>query len=181
MAEEWKDVKGFEGIYQVSSLGRIKSFHRAKKFHCKEEHILNPTLVNTGYYQVTLYGNKKRRKCLVHALVAEAFLPNPEHLPYINHKDENRLNNAVDNLERCTVKYNNNYGTAMLRQMVTKGTPVSQYLVSGHLLATYASSGIASYFTGVKKHQIKDCLQGRCATGGGYVWRYADDLYPHTP
>ena len=115
MEEIWRDIAGFEGIYQVSNLGRIKSFQGWKRASCPKEFILKSTLANNGYCQVTLYKDTKRKKYLVHRLVAEAFIPNPDGLPHINHKDENPENNKADNLEWCTPLYNNKYGTARYR------------------------------------------------------------------
>ena len=108
MKEEWRDIKGYEGKYQVSSYGRIKSlnYNRTKK-----EKILNPCLTKKGYLIVDLYKNGRRKPCTVHKLVALHFIPNYDNLPQVNHKDENKSNNRVDNLEWCTSIYNNNYGT----------------------------------------------------------------------
>ena len=100
--EIWKDVKGYEGLYQVSNFGKVKSFKESAKFG-------NPYLINSGFHVVTLYlKDRTKRKFQVHRLVAETFIPNPENLPCVNHKDENKLNNCVSNLEWCTYQYNNN-------------------------------------------------------------------------
>lgn len=118
MLEIWKDIKGYEGLYQVSNLGRIKSLERTievktKHSTCRtiKERILKPEKCkSTQYLYVNLnkFGNVKH--CTVHRLVAEAFIPNPDNLPQINHLDENRSNNCADNLEWCTNKHNCNYG-----------------------------------------------------------------------
>ena len=115
MKEVWKDIKGYEGLYQVSNLGRIKSVDRIIKRkkngdYFQKGRILNLQIAKNGYYICKLsYQNKKPSKN-VHKLVAEAFISNPNNYPCINHKDENKLNNNVNNLEWCTCKYNNNYG-----------------------------------------------------------------------
>lgn len=115
--EEWKDIKGYEGIYQVSNLGKVKSLDRIIKYsNGKSNHtkgkILNGYDNSNGYWYVDLYGHdKKRRKKSVHILVAETFIDNPDNLPCVNHKDENTYNNKYYNLEWCTYKYNNNYGS----------------------------------------------------------------------
>ena len=101
--EEWKDIKGFEGLYQISNYGRIKSFYGKEK-------ILNGGTDRDGYKIIKLVKNKKYYPKKIHRLVAEAFLPNPYNLPEINHKDEIPCNNKVENLEWCTHKYNLNYG-----------------------------------------------------------------------
>ena len=105
MNEEWRDIEGYEGIYQISSYGRVRSF----KFN--KTRILKPGIDTAGYEQVDLYKDRKRDTRRVHRLVAEAFIYNPDNLPFINHKDECKTNNRVSNLEWCTSKYNCNYGT----------------------------------------------------------------------
>lgn len=99
--EEWKDVKGYEGHYKVSNLGRIKSF----KYYL-EGKLLKTQIDWDGYETISLTLNKKSKKYKVHRLVAQAFIPNPDNLLEINHKDKNKLNNNVKNLEWCTRKYN---------------------------------------------------------------------------
>lgn len=106
--EQWKPIVGYEGLYEVSSLGRIKSlnYHRAGK-----EKILKPEKERNGYLRVGLWKNGKQKMFYVHRLVGEAFIPNPEKLPEINHKNENKANNAVENIEWCDRRYNINFGT----------------------------------------------------------------------
>ena len=105
MQEIWKDVRGWEGLYQISNLGNVRTLHYKKPYLRK----LSKT--QRGYLVVNFFISKgKYKNYSVHRLVAEAFIPNPNNLPQINHKDENRLNNRVDNLEWCTNKYNCNYG-----------------------------------------------------------------------
>ena len=98
--EIWRDVIGFENLYLVSNLGNVYSIHSKKQLKLKD---------NKGYYNVTLFKNGKRYYKIVHRLVAEAFIPNPNNFKEINHKDENKINNNVDNLEWCDAKYNLNY------------------------------------------------------------------------
>ena len=105
MTEIWKDIKGYEGKYQISSHGRVRSLKNSK------ERILKPHKDTSGYKQVDLLKDGKRKTCSVHRLVANHFIPNPNNLPQVNHKDENKLNNNIENLEWCTQKYNCNYGT----------------------------------------------------------------------
>lgn len=124
--EVWKDVVGYEGFYQVSNLGQVKSMPRTVHAGFGTNHFanhLNGRLLKPGlqgkrnlkYYAVTLSKYGKVKRCLVHRLVAEAFISNPENLPVVNHKDENPLNNVADNLEWCSVYQNNNYGTRKQR------------------------------------------------------------------
>ena len=107
--EYWKSVVGYEGLYMVSNWGRVKSIKFGK------ERILKPVTNSSGYLLVGLYKNNIEKKYSVHRLVAEAFIPNPYNLPQVNHKDENKQNNVVSNLEWCTHEYNNTYGTRIER------------------------------------------------------------------
>ena len=117
MEEIWKPVIGYEGLYEVSNLGRVRSIDRLVKYsngqiHLHKGRMLSPGLVHKlGYLQVALCNNGKIKHKMVYRLVAEAFLPNPDNLPQVNHKDENPFNNCVENLEWCTIEYNINYGT----------------------------------------------------------------------
>ena len=104
--EEWRDIEGYEGLYQVSNLGRVKSLNYN---HTKSEKILKGIPDKDGYLRVALFKNG-RKDYMVHQLVAKMFIPNPNDLPVINHKDENKQNNTTENLEWCTIAYNNSYG-----------------------------------------------------------------------
>ena len=114
MTEIWKDIVGYEGLYQVSNLGnvkRLKGYKGRGKGYIVEEHLIQPSINSRGYQNVILCKNGKTKTFTMHRLVAIAFLDNSEKLPQVNHKDENKLNNCVDNLEWCDSQYNNNYGT----------------------------------------------------------------------
>lgn len=173
MEEIWKDIPGFEGLYQVSNLGRIKSFRKSNKFFGQKEHFLKPTPNTTGYGVVALYrGPKDKEKFLVHRLVAMAFIPNPNNFDSVNHLDENKSNNAAENLEWCTISYNNAYGTARIRGILTKSNPVRQLTIDGIHLATYNAISIASKITGFPQWGIKRCCQGKQEYANGYRWEY---------
>ena len=168
MQEIWKDVPEYEGLYQVSNFGRVKSFRESAKFKKPKELILKSSLINSGYAVVTLYKENSKRKFQIHRLVASVFLPNPLNLPCVNHKDENKLNNCVDNLEWCTYQYNNNYGTARIRAHYSKCEPIIQKTLDGYPLATYQSARIASELLKIKYNKLKNwCNIG---FGGGYRW-----------
>ena len=106
--EQFRNIEGYEGLYQVSNEGRVKSLNYRRS---GEERVLKPAKNNWNYLQVYLSKNKKYKWYKVHRLVAQAFIPNPENLPEVNHLDEDKTNNNVENLEWCTREYNNNYGT----------------------------------------------------------------------
>ena len=116
--EEWRDIKGYEGKYKISSYGKVKSLKH------KDEKLLKPSYDKDGYKQVILCDNGKDKKWFIHRLVAIHFLPNPNNLPQVNHKDEDKANNVVENLEWCTCKYNINYGTAKNKKAKSQGRQV---------------------------------------------------------
>lgn len=120
--EVWKDIPGYEGLYQVSNLGGVKSIKRpdAAGSRLLREKILKPTIGTRGYLNVGLRKDNMQKKIEVHRLVAMAFIPNPQNLPQVNHKDEDKVNNCVDNLEWCSRSYNVNYGTRNGRMTKTK-------------------------------------------------------------
>lgn len=124
MTEEiWRPIEGYEGLYEVSSYGRVRSldmYVRCKSYRLHKGKVLSPIINTNGYLFVGLQG----KRFSVHRLVAQAFIPNPQGLPQVNHIDENKSNNNVDNLEWCDAKYNNNYGTARIRgreTLINKG------------------------------------------------------------
>ena len=189
MREIWKDVKDFEGIYQISNLGNFKSVDRINihkdrwgnsiKYKIKgkpKRYSLN----NKGYCVIQLYKNGKTKHYLLYRLVAEAFIPNPNNLPEVNHKDENKLNNCIDNLHWCTRIYNNTYGIQSKegRRKTSKFRmkKVNQYNLKGELLMTFDGIRVAEEKTGINNRNICGCCKGKTKTAGGYVWRYADDI-----
>ena len=123
MIEEWRPIEGYEGLYEVSNTGRVRSVDRFY-YRLHKGKVLSPTKDRYGYLTVTLNCNGKSKTIKIHRLVAQAFLPNPDNLPQVNHKDEDKTNNNVDNLEWCTAKYNVNFGTRQERYrntMLEKG------------------------------------------------------------
>jgi hypothetical protein len=170
--EIWKDVVGYEGLYKVSSYGRIKSIPRNSTI--KEERILKAKKNHKGYYQAVLYKNGVRKHFQVHRLVAIAFIENNENLPQVNHKDENKDNNCVYNLEWCTNEYNNSYGTKNKRSGISQSKRVIGISTESGLIVEYDSLADATregYFYG---SAICRCCNGELKQYKRYKWYYLD-------
>ena len=169
--ETWKEIAGYEGIYEVSDLGRVKSLGNNKS---KKEKILKPLNNTRGYLQVMLCKDGHTKRLLVHRLVAKAFIPNPNNLETINHKDEDKTNNFVSNLEWMSIKDNTNYGTRNKRMAEALSKKVQMFDKStGELLATFPSTMEAGRKTGINQSHICSCCNGNRKSAGGFVWGYA--------
>ena len=163
--EEWKSAFGFYGTGEVSNNGLFKylNFNRTGK-----EHLLIPRLNNKGYQMVCLSKNGVARNYTVHKLVALAFIPNPNNLPEVNHKDENKLNNRADNLEWCSPTYNVNYGTVLQRKGIaykkgayTQRCKILAVYIDGVKLGEYNGYKEASEALGVSPEYISQIANGR--------------------
>lgn len=164
----WKQIEGASN-YFVSEKGEVKSIAKGK------ERILKPYKSTNRCYMVNIYyDDGSHRFRTVHRLVAEAFIPNPKKLPQINHKDENRANNSISNLEWCDGKYNSNYGTGHARQTMACSKPVIQYTPDKTFVAIYPSLIEAERQTGIRNSSISRVCQHKCVTTGGYIWEYAE-------
>lgn len=163
MNEIWKDVRGFEGLYQVSNLGNIKSSYTKK--------IRKPGNNGTGYYYVNLRKNNKSFNHYVHRLVAEAFLDNPNGYSCVNHKDENPSNNCIDNLEWCSYEYNNNYGNHR-KNLSKSGSKAIIQWKNGTKIREWESAKVAGLALGIQNQNIAKVLKGLRNTAGGYGWTY---------
>lgn len=170
--EIWKDIEGYEGLYQVSNLGRVKSLNYKRT---GKERILKAGKSGYGYLQVNLYKDGNREQPLVHRLVATAFLDNPDNLPEVNHKDEDKTNNCVENLEYCSRLYNMNYGTGSKRSAEKRSKPVFSVNKETGLIMYWESAKEAERCTGTNNGNIINCCQGRQKSAGGHYWFYADD------
>lgn len=174
MKEIWKPIEGYEGLYEVSNLGRVRSLPRATT----KGKVLKPRLTKFGYARVNLWRNGKSRLFLVHRLVAAAFISNPENKPQVNHIDENKANNCADNLEWCTNLENHNHGTINQRISATqtndpnKSKPVAMFSKCGDLLGIFPSMSEAERKTGICPQCISCCCNGKYKSAGGYIWKF---------
>lgn len=158
MKETWKAIVRYEGIYEVSDRGRVRSLKYGKA------KILTPWKTCDGYLAVKLYKDGKLKTVTVHRLVAEAFIPNPNNLETVNHKDEVKTNNDASNLEWMTRADNKRYSANKPVQMFDKST--------GELLAIYPSTIEAERVTGIAHESIVNCCNGKYKSAGGFVWRH---------
>ena len=190
MEEIWKDIEGYEGFYQVSNLGRVRSLERTIKrkstygglYHIKGQ--ILKLKQDKGYLRIGLRKNNILKYYSIHRLVAEAFIPNPNKLPCINHKDENKQNNYVNNLEWCTYQYNNNYGTRLDRVSQNNyfSKTILQYSKENTFIKEWKNTRIAiigNNFFGKEvnnfytvKRAIQSCCTGKKQTAYGFKWKY---------
>lgn len=179
--EEWRDIEGYEG-YQISSEGRVRSLDRCVVYKDGSKHfykgkILKFSINVFGYYQIGLCKNGVRKFHRVNRLVAKAFIPNPDNLPEVNHKDEDKTNNNVDNLEWCDRKYNMNYGTAIergsekLRNNHKLSKKVYQYTLDNQLVKVWDST-MECQRNGYHSGHISNCCRGILKQHKGYKWSY---------
>ena len=189
MKEIWKEIEGYPN-YQVSNMGRIKRLSTG--YYRRTEKILKPQLQNNGYLHIKLSQKDKTKCILVHRLVAQVFIPNPNNLPQVNHINEDKTDNRVENLEWCTQKYNINYGNGISKRVKTNkenGT----YKKIGEINSKIRSKSILQFSKdnsfirkwdcimdvqkelGYDNRQICSCLKNRQKTAKGFKWVYADD------
>lgn len=181
----WKEIKDTNGLYLVSDKGQI--------FSVKANRVIKSRKEKNGYYRIELNVDGKSHKELVHRLVAEAFIPNPNNYPIVNHKDENPANNCADNLEWCTPQYNVNYGNCKQKRIANReyiagwnhsqSKPVKQFDLEGNFIHEYGSCGMAATLTGLDARSISKCANGQLKQYAGYGWSYTDtysyDPHPH--
>ena len=166
--ELWKPIKNYEGLYEISNLGRLKSLgtfrHKGKIKSIRQD--------KDGYLIATLHKQCKQQTVKIHRLVAEAFIPNPNKLPQVNHKDENKQNNCVDNLEWCTQQYNMSYGS--FRSKVAEGhkKAIIQLTLDNKFIKRWASAKDASQQLNLHATAITACCKGKSYKTGGFRWKY---------
>lgn len=206
MEEIWKDIEGYEGLYQVSNFGNVKGVKRVIKrannsnFSVKE-HLLKIRYNHKGYKMVWLSKQGKQKFCSIHRLVAKAFIPNPNNLPQVNHKDEDKTNNHADNLEWCTNAYNINYNnkaaiergiktrkekynwkdayekmldTKTKMGVYTRPIPINQFTWDGFFVKRFLSAEQVKRELGITS--ANQVAKGQKRHAGGYIWLYDEDV-----
>lgn len=178
--ETWRDIKEYEGLYQVSSLGRIKSLERKLKGtwmgRTKREAKILAQSLDYRYPLVTLHNDRVKRTRHVHRLVAETFLTQNDPSNIVNHINEIKTDNRISNLEWCSQKENVNHGTAIKRRSAKSMNnprickPIAQYNLNGSLIATYPSQCAAARAISGKVDAIQNCAKGRTKSSYGYKW-----------
>lgn len=158
-----KDIKGYEGLYAITEDGRVWSYRRNKYLSIKTR--------ADGYQEVLLSVGGIHNTCKIHRLVAEAYIPNPDNKPQVNHKDENRTNNNVNNLEWATNEENQNHGNHNMNMGKSKSKPV--LCVETGII--YYGAREAGRQTGIERVCISNCCRGTQKTAGGFHWRYANE------
>ena len=164
--EIWKKIEGYEG-YEVSNEGRVRG----------DKGVLKKEKTRCGYLRVTLYKDGKQKHFQIHRLVAAAFCSNPEYLPCVNHKNEDKTDNRVENLEWCSHKYNINYGTCIERRaklQTNRNTskPVLQFTLDGVFIREWPSLKEVNRVLGYATTNISKCCLGKSKMAYGYIWRH---------
>lgn len=186
MKEIWKDIKGYEGSYQVSNTGKIKSLRRAVEIIDKngksrisiyQEKVLKQGKDPNGYKRVGLALNGKDKTVKVHRIVAQTFIPNPENKPQVNHINGDKTDNNVNNLEWCTAKENieKAFETGLKKKgkEVYNSKPVYQFDLNMNFLKRYETITEASKETKILHSGISNCCSGRINNAGGFIWKYS--------
>ena len=184
MEEIWKPIKGYEGIYEVSNLGRVRSLDRlvvkphpknkvSTEYH-KKGTIMKLASYPNGYLTICLKANGKKENCLVHRLVGKAFVPGYFDGADVNHKNENIKDNRAENLEWCTRSYNLQYNGRAKRVGIVQGKAVEQWTLDGNLVKTFETIRQAEAETGIRRQSISGSCRQKygCKTAGGYRWKY---------
>ena len=176
--EIWKVVDDYEGLYEVSNYGNVRSVDRMETLpngtvRRRNGCILKQKFASNGYLKCNLSKNAKEKTASVHRLVAQAFIPNPNNLPEVNHRDEDKTNNCAENLEWCSHLYNMRFGTAIQRGAEKQSTPVLQIdKDTNEVIAEYPSTAEAGRQLKIWQGNISNCCRGRYKTTGGYKFVY---------
>ena len=181
----YRDIEGYEGHYMVDTKGNVFSLKRKK--------IMTPCKSNNGYMQVHLSIGGVMKSHKIHRLVAKTFIPNPYNLPQVNHKDEDKTNNCVENLEWCTQSYNMNYNDGQKRRASSRdyeeiskkrsevqSKEVTQYDFDGRIVAIWRNAYVAEEH-GYNRTMINQCCLGNKKSHKGYVWKYTNNIEKQIP
>lgn len=178
--EVWREIKGYEGLYSVSSFGNVKSIsriiyrtskHGVKTSQAVPEKIKKGSIDKNGYIKVGLWKNNKQLTVSVHRLVAKAFLKNPLKLPQINHIDEVKSNNNINNLEWCTSFHNVNHGSGIQRGVDARVKKINQYLLSGKFIKTWSGVPEIAKFYNISDKSIYNILKKKNRQSHGFMWK----------
>ena len=176
MKEIWKDIEGYKGFYKISNMGNCMTFRKkGSGKYIPFGRLLTPVTCTNGYLEYQLSMNGKRKCHMAHRLVAQAFIPNPENKPEVNHKDENIQNNCIDNLEWMTSKENANYGTRNKRVSEKISVAVVQLDINNNLIKIHNSLTKAGLEMGVGEECISRVCKGKQKLSKGYKWIYYTD------
>ena len=203
--EIWKDIEGYQGLYQVSNWGNVKSLDRYVRGNSNSKMFKKGTLLKfssdkDGYLTVGLHKDKKHKLMKIHRLVALVFIPNPENLPCINHKNEIKTDNRVENLEWCTYQYNATYNEIHIKRgkklkgrkfseehkknmsKAQKGKPnykcrkpILQFTKDMVFIREFDSATTASKELNINRSDITACCKGKHKTCGGFIWKYKEN------
>ena len=200
--EIWKDIEGYEGLYQISNMGRVKSVERmkwcGKGYYKTPERILKARKTKNGYLLVNLWKDGKIKSYYIHRLVAQAFLDNPDNLPEVNHIDQDKTNNKVENLEFCDRSYNVNYGTRNRKvaeklrgrkqseesnkkraEKLTNNPKISKPVIAidkrTGLIVEFLSAHEAERVLGISQSNITKWKKKKKKSIGGFYWMYANN------
>lgn len=171
--EQWKPIPGYEGRYEVSDLGRVRSLdHVLPNGHFYKGQIIAPRKNNGGYMLVNLSRSNNIRTFSLHKLVALVFVDNPNQLSQVNHINEDKTDNRADNLEWCTASYNTSYGHRNDTMINHRKKAVCQLTMSGEVVEIFPILNEAARRTGVNAAHICDVCKGKRNRAGGYIWKY---------
>lgn len=168
MKEIWKNIEGYPN-YQISSMGRVKTLNYK---HTDKEKILKSRKDKYGYIKVDLYEEGKQKTHTLHRLVATAFIDNPNNLSQVNHKDEDKTNNRVENLEWCSPQYNINYGSRNEKMAKSRSIPILQFNLDGEFIKKWESGAQVQKDLGFDNSSITKCCKGKYKSVYGFIWRY---------
>lgn len=174
--EIWKPIVGFENLYEISNYGRVKSLPKKRGRFIQKGKILKLKIKKTGYQYIDLHKNGINKTFSVHRLVALTFIPNPENLPCVNHKDETRINNYVENLEWCTHKYNTNYGTCHKKTEIKRKKAVLQFDKNNNFIKEWDSAKDVENNLNIASSSICHVCKCKLKTAGGFIWKYKDEI-----